>query len=188
MPKKPVTKPAKKAGDKPAAPAKKPRKKYGFYKQVPVNTDVASAVSSAFSEFSDLHDECADAASNLESGGLGSTPKYEAFTDAESELSSHTDEPDIKDFLGEIPCTYHEAVPRRKGKGSSRATRLDNANSALSGALDALRNWEPAEYLKGMESNVDALTEEDLDQARDDLIQELEEHEDVSAEFPGMYG
>lgn len=133
-----------KAPAKSQAPKKgkaKKRKRYGFYKFVPVKSTVADAISEGFSAIQELRDEMAEQEGNMSGTPAEHTPKYETVQNAQQELDAVADnEPEIPASCGDIECSYSIAVPRRSGKGTGRSYRLSNATAALQAAQEALNN------------------------------------------------
>lgn len=141
------------------------------YKVVQRTTTLEAAVQDALSEIEVLRDEMQEIVDNMEGANMEHLPKYEVANDALQELDEHCDlSIDVPAKLQDIKITYGEMVNRRKGRAPSRDVRLSNACAMLSAAIDAL----------------DAL-EDNLDDA-DELRQEIDEHTDISVEFPGMFG
>lgn len=189
---------------------KTPRKKRETYRTHAVNEPISSAIENAYSELADLASECNDAAGNFSNS---SHPKAEAFSEAASTLEneSQDDFPDspagIPDLL-ETKFTWHKRMPTDKRHGPSRTVRLENAVSALSAAVEAIR--EASQTLTDADDSTEADREnspagdgsaEDVDPVqkhdREEYAQALNDFADGleatvgnvdGVEFPGMYG
>jgi hypothetical protein len=146
----------------------------GSYKFEP-HTGEISDISSAFSELSGLAEEMREGFDNMESNGLGSTPKCERYGEAADALENIS-EVEAPDWLSSVAITYTEMVNKRKGRGPSRDVRRNNAVAILQAALQAAQDLE--DFDEGQEEE------------RDEFCTELENAigEAEGVEFPGMYG
>lgn len=146
------------------------------YKATDVSGTVEEAVGVAYGEFQSLRDEMQEWADNMDSGGLSSVPKFEEVSEAADNLSNFADEePDTPETLKAAPVKWTEMVPKRRGKGSSRAVRLDNACLALQAVIELVDELEKTE---GEDKG-------GFQEFRDHLDDAVGQAGDVS--FPGMF-
>ena len=128
--------------------------------RVTVTGTVMGAIEGAFQELADLKQECEDWKNSLEEKFSG-TDKYATLEATVSALEFADDVPELPADCSDFGISYVE----NQTKNLSRAKRRDNAVSALSAAIDGIREW--AEQRKEADS---------------------EDEEADNAEFPGMYG
>lgn len=143
---------------------------------------VADAISGAVSELTSLGEECREVFDNMpESLQQGS--RGEAMDSTAGTLED-VQELDVPEVLGALACTWTESLPKRKGRGLSRAVRCGNAVTALEAAINAVQAWHDEQESK----QDDASEEPEVD--AESLLTELEEIKDNAdgCEFPGMYG
>lgn len=100
---------------------------------------VADAISGAVADLTSLGEECREVYDNmpesLQQGSRGTTMDETAST------LEDVQEPEVPELLGALACTWREALPKRKGRGLSRASRRDNAVAALDAAVQAVEEW-----------------------------------------------
>jgi len=143
-----------------------------------VETNLADAISEAFSNMNDLSQECRDVCDNMPES-LQSSARYEALDNSASELEK--DEPDFPDALQEVKVTLQRPTKMRK---QSRRDRAEEAEGILRNCIDAIQEWIDDAPGTGV----------DTTDAREEAAQELrdacEELADAigNCEFPGMYG
>lgn len=175
----------------------------GSYRGEKRTSTVASAVADAVSDLTSLGEECREIVDNA-SEGLSQTQRIQTLDETASALED-AQEPDIPEPLSDIPVTYVEMVQKRKGRGSSRATRRDNAVAMLDAAVEALQGFGDAmEEAKGAVAGgtatpdqqrmvgavVEAADNEEDGPDIEGLIGEIEEIKNnvEGVDFPGMYG
>lgn len=146
------------------------------YRSEQRTSTVGSAIVDAVAELSELASEMRERADNTPEG-LQNGETYQTVDSTASELEG-VDAPDVPDSLSDIPVTYTEMVQRRRGRGTSRATRCANACAQLSGAADALEEWLQTERTDEQQSEAETLRDEC--QAIVDTCEGLD--------FPGMRG
>ena len=157
---------------------KRTRKRRPTYKPQAQQTTIAAAVGDAFSAIQELRDEMVESKENMEEK-LSHTDKYARIEECIETLESECDnEPDVPESVQELPVTYSEMVPARRGRGTSRATRLSNAIGMLEAARDYAQAWLDEEDRGDGASEVESMVQ-DLENA----ISSME-----GADFPGMYG
>lgn len=167
-------------------------------KNEPVRDSVGSAVSTAFSNASELKDELQSWFDNLHENFQNGS-KGEALQSAMDQLDA-TSEPDIPALVADAEVEYFEVT----GRKVSRRDRLDACVNMLQAAADHAR--EEANALGELEYDDDGNLKPDqsyehdapaTEEERDDLVTELESFADEcetaiaeweSVEFPGMYG
>jgi DNA repair exonuclease SbcCD ATPase subunit len=111
----------------------------GSYKSETIDTTVTDAISEAFGEFQTLRDEMREGADNMENGGLGHTDKAQRWAEAADALDAFADnEVDVPDDAANLKVSATIQVQKRKGRGTSRAVRFDNAVALLETAKDAV--------------------------------------------------
>jgi hypothetical protein len=140
------------------------------YKTEERKTSLYACVNDAFAEIESLRDEMQDIVDNMSSNNMEHLPKYETAENAVTELDEHVEAPDVDgddSAIGRMEVTYQEMVNRRKGRAASRDVRLSNATAMIAAAIDTI------------EAQIQKLEE---------LRDALNEHSDISVEFPGMYG
>jgi ABC-type transporter Mla subunit MlaD len=143
-----------------------------------VETNLADAISEAFSNMNDLSSECRDVCDNMPDSLQGGA-RYEALDNSASELEK--DEPDFPDALQELKVTV---VRPTKMRQQSRRARAEEAEGILRNSIDVIQEWIDNAPNTGV----------DTTDAREEAAQELrdacEELADAigNCEFPGMYG
>lgn len=163
------------------------RKRRSPYKVETSTSDVESCISDAASDVGELKDEIETWRDNMSGTALENTTKFEAVEDCLSTLEDLVDnleriDTGVLDGLPLPVVTYHVMVPRSKRKSPSRATRLSNAESMVSAAIETLRD-----YLSELEeADTHSEANEDARDALESLIDELDALE-WSIDFPGMY-
>lgn len=160
---------------KDVAPDAKKRKKTPAYRlHAMTEQDLGSLSDDAFSEVESLAEEMQDGFANMDSNNLGDTEKCVAYGEAADALET-VSQVEVPECISHLNVTPSELRPTRKGRGTSRATRLANAVSWLEACVEA--------------ANEADLTEAAADE-RDEYVNEVEnainELNDVN--FPGMYG
>jgi hypothetical protein len=137
-----------------------------------------SSITDAVSELESLAEECREIVDN--SGEkLAETQRIQTFSETADTLEGIS-EPSIPDVISGDGISYIEMVPSRKGRGTSRSTRRDNAVNVLQAALDAAEDF------------LDDEENEEHDE-RSDVEMFVSEVQDIidnaeGCEFPGMYG
>lgn len=147
----------------------------GSYKRQLVETDIAGAVGS-ISDLMDLGAEAREIVDNAPEG-LNQTERIQTFEETASNLE-YLDEPDVPEFLSELPVKYTIMVSKRRGE--SRAVRCNNATTALDAAIDVVEEF------------IESCTEEQSEQRDEaetfrDALREIVDTAE-SCEFPGMFG
>lgn len=147
----------------------------GSYKRQLVETDVAGAAGS-ISDLTDLGAEAREIVDNAPEG-LNQTQRIQTFEETASNLE-YLDEPDVPEFLSELPVKYTIMVSKRRGE--SRAVRCENATAALEAAIEVTEEF--------MESCAEEQSEqrEEAETFRDALREIVDTAQ--SCEFPGMFG
>lgn len=102
-------------------------------KNFPVTSSIHSALDYGYTELESLRDECSEVLEAIPDS-LQSGDRYSTFESTKEVLDLVDDKPDWDD-VPDAEVTYTEN--RRRGIG--RAKRRDNATSALSAAVDGLR-------------------------------------------------
>jgi N6-adenosine-specific RNA methylase IME4 len=136
-------------------------------------TNMADAVSGAFSEITDLAEEYRQIVDNA-TEGLSETQRVQTFGETADTLEG-LQEPDVPSVIATIEVNYTITLPKRKDRGLSRAARMSDAIGILDACMEAL----------------DRVAETDVrHQAACDLFGELDavKAEAEGCEFPGMYG
>lgn len=159
------------------------------YKAMPQEACVADAVSSAFTELTDLAGECREIVDNA-SEGLAQTQRVQTLDETASALEGLSEPAEVSEKIGAARIRYTEST--KKG-GLSRAVRRDNAVAALQSVVD----W-CGERIEEIETELRAANEEEeaesnlenekgeLESLRDDAQEAIDAAE--ACEFPGMYG
>ncbi len=166
------------AKKKVAAPKEqKAKKRRPAYKSVACEGTVSS-VSDAISELESLAEECREVVDN--SGEkLAETQRIQTFSSTADTLEGIS-EPEVPDAISSLDISYSESRPSRKGRGTSRATRRDNAVSILQAAVEAAQGFLDDEDNKEHDARDDVQTF--IDEV-ENIVSEVED-----CEFPGMYG
>lgn len=148
------------------------------YKSVQCGGTVSS-VEDAFSALEELGSECRELVDNVEGTGLRETGRIQTFDETASTLEGLS-APDVPECIAEVSISYHESVPARKGRGTSRATRCQNAIAVLQAAAEAAQQWLDDEANEEHDDRDDV----------DSFIQELESavSDAENCEFPGLHG
>lgn len=154
--------------------------------RVTVTSTVLGAIEGAFAELSSLKDECESWKDSLEEKFSG-TDKYNTLEATVSALEFADDVPDLPEECGNFGISYVE----NQSRNLSRAKRRDNATSALSAAIDGIREWaserrEAADVADEDEADEIETEATEAEEAADTL--EGQKDEADGAEFPGMYG
>lgn len=154
------------------------------YKSQTIDSTVGDAIAEAFGELQSLRDEMRETADNMESGGMGHMDKAQNAAAAADTLDSVADnEPDMPGESADLKVTACIAVQRRKGRGTSRAVRCENAAALLEGAVDALDT--EMERLRGEAAacrESASSCEADADAAREDDPPDLDAAGDADSE------
>jgi hypothetical protein len=153
--------------------AESPKRKRVQPKVQIYSDDMESAVSEAFSEICSLAEEAREIVDNAPDG-LRESERIQTFEQTADTLES-LGEPEVSAVISTVPVCCTLALPKRKGRGLSRASRMGNAISIIDGCMEALN----------------AIPEKDVRHAAAlDLHGELEAamSEAEGCEFPGMFG
>lgn len=129
---------------------------------------IAEAVSYALGEIQSLAEETREVVDGASGTPRESTQRIQTLDETASTLEG-LEEPSIDEAII-MEVTFSEALPRSRRKGLSRASRRDNATSALDAAIQALTDADNENY--------------------QELIDDLERIKDEAdgVEFPGMFG
>lgn len=167
------------AKKKAAAPKeqKSKKRKTPAYKSKLISGTV-SDISGAISDLESLAEECREIVDNA-SEGLSETQRIKTFGETADALEN-VQEPEIPGCIAETCIDYTEMVPSRKGRGTSRSTRRDNAVSLLESARDA------AQEFLDEEENAEHADRDEVQTFIDEVENIVSEVE--GCEFPGMYG
>jgi len=146
-------------------------------------TGTVSSIEDAFSALEELGSECRELVDNVEGTGLRETGRIQTFDETASTLEGLS-APDVPECVADVTITYHDSVPARKGRGTSRAMRCQNAIAVLQAAAEAVQQWL---------DNTEAAPEDTNQEQRsdvEDFVQGLEEavSEAENCEFPGLHG
>lgn len=152
------------------------------YKSVQCDGTVSS-VEDAFSALEELGSECRELVDNVEGTGLRETGRIQTFDETASTLEGLS-APDVPECVAEVSISYHESVPARKGRGTSRAKRCQNAIAVLQAAAEAAGQW-----LEDTEAAPEDTDEEKRSEV-EDFVQSLQEAVDEAegCAFPGLHG
>lgn len=154
------------------------------YKNAECKTTVGAAISDAFAEITTLAEEMESWADNMPESKQGSS-KHDEVEAAKDELENHNNEPDVPDFLADLPVTYIEQRKTGKRGGPSRSVRLGNAQTMLQAARDAIQAFTDEKAKDDPGSKED---EEQVEEAESFIRDELDEHCEFDVDFPGMFG
>jgi len=145
-----------------------------------VKATIADAISFAHGELQSLAEEVREVVDNASGTPREHTQRIQTLDETASQLEG-IDEPSVGDELGKLEVEYHEALPRSRRKGLSRADRRDNATGALDSVIQLLN--EQKDDFEEKHPDADA-------SYYDSLIDDLERMKDdaEAVEFPGMYG
>jgi hypothetical protein len=164
------------------------------YKNVECKTTVGAAISDAFAEFTTLAEEMESWADNMPESKQGSA-KHDEVEAAKDELENHNSEPNVPEFLADIPVTYTEQRKSGKRGGPSRSVRLGNAQGMLQAARDVIQAFIDKDDADLDTNDNDAVVDKKEDavaarkeEAESFIRDELDEHCEFDVDFPGMFG
>jgi len=161
----------------------------GKYKRVREKFTVDEGLDTT--EIESLRDEMQGWVDNMSGTALENTSRYQMAEEAVSQLDQ-VDGVDFDEIWGAVPedcgitvdelkaieftCTIF--TPKSRRQSTSRAYRLSNTITHITGALDAIRNYlEDKKDIEGISSVLDAVD------GIESQVQDLD-----GVEFPGMYG
>lgn len=168
-----------------------------YLKNVLVTGSAETALSDAASEVRELADEMESWRDNMSGTALENTSKFEMVDEAASALSDLADSLENVDMdafshlSGETSWSVQQNVNKRRSV--SRATRLSNAESAFEAAKSAV---ESAMYdlgdvdIEDDDDEAEQLRKQEAQDRKDgleSLLNELENIDEWSVDFPGMY-
>lgn len=155
------------------------------YKSVSQKMKIADAVSAFYADIEELAMEARDIVENA-SENLAQTNRIQTFEATADTLEGlqAPDEPEWPEVLQAMEVTISVAVPRAKGRATSRSVRCENAASYARAAIDSVREWCDEAEGQAEPPSDDVLTE--LREWCDEVEGHVDEAEAV--EFPGMYG
>lgn len=144
---------------------------------------IADAISYAYGEWEGLAEECQEIVDNAAGTNLENSSRNQTLGETADTLTN-LQEPDVPDTFGALEVEYDESLPKRAGRGLSRASRNDNACNAIQAVVEKLEelifNWnaEDTEASKTLAEDGQALLDE-IENAKSEA---------EGVEFPGMYG
>ena len=144
------------------------------YKTVECKSTLGAVIGDACAQLEELAGECDDAYNNFPNSDH---PKAQAFSDAASALQSAS-EPDVPEWMADLPVVYSESVPTRKGRAAGRAVRCGNACAMLQAAAEKAREMCEDEKDEDKVSEAESLADE-----LENIVGDCE-----GVEFPGMFG